>query len=70
MKNVLGRKLSSIPTPDLTTERYTRTVLRRFCRHKLAVAGSIVVLVLVSNCMRQISADLQKQTAEEPAVPS
>ena len=47
MKNVLGRKLSSIPTPDLTTERYTRTVLRRFCRHKLAVAGSIVVLVLV-----------------------
>jgi peptide/nickel transport system permease protein len=47
MKNILGRKLSSIPTPDLSNETYAKTVFRRFRRHKLAVIGSIVVLALV-----------------------
>ena len=46
MKNILGRKLSSIPTPDLSNETYAKTVFRRFRRHKLAVIGSIVVLAL------------------------
>jgi len=36
----------------------------------LTVAAWIVVLVLVSNCMRQISDDLQKPAVEEAAVPS
>ena len=47
MKNILGRKLSSLPMPDLSDESYARTVFRRFRRHKLAMVGSVVVLALV-----------------------
>ncbi|MBQ7337808.1 MAG: ABC transporter permease [Clostridia bacterium] len=47
MKNILGRKLTGIPTPDMADENYARTVLRRFRRHKLAMVGSAVVLFIV-----------------------
>ncbi len=47
MKNILEKTVSSIPTPNLTDETYAKTVWRRFRRHKLALIGSVVVLVLV-----------------------
>ena len=47
MKNILGRISARVPAQALDTERYWQTVWRRFRRHKLAMVGGAVVLVIV-----------------------
>lgn len=47
MKNILGRMADGIPAPELGMERYWQTVWRRFRRHRLAMVGGTVVLLIV-----------------------
>lgn len=47
MKNILGRMADGIPAPELNMERYWQTVWRRFRRHRLAMVGGTVVLLIV-----------------------
>jgi peptide/nickel transport system permease protein len=47
MKNILGRMADGIPAPELSMERYWQTVWRRFRRHRLAMVGGTVVLLIV-----------------------
>lgn len=45
--NILGRKLREIPETGIGGESYGAAVLRRFRRHKLALAGTAVVAVIL-----------------------
>ena len=45
--NILGRKLKEIPAADIGGESYGAAVLRRFRRHKLALAGAAVVAAIL-----------------------
>ena len=47
MKNILARAADRVPTPDYSQEKYWQTVLRRFRRHKPALVGAAVVLLIV-----------------------